>query len=58
LKALLADEPKIPGQIDLALVIEAEMSLGSLRDQQPLKHELRAGFWAVVGESGMPLVAE
>ena len=58
LTALLADEPKIPGEIDLKLVIEAETSLGSLRDQQALKHELRAGFWAVVGESGTPLAAE
>ena len=48
---LLKDEPKIPGPLDLALVIEAEKSLGSLREQQSLKHELRAGFWAVVGES-------
>jgi hypothetical protein len=32
--------------------------LGSLPDQQALKHELRAGFWAVAGESGTPLAAE
>jgi len=48
---LLKDEPKIPGQLDLALLVEGEKTLGSLRDQQPLKHELRAGFWAVVDES-------
>jgi len=48
---LLVDEPKIPGQLDLALVTEAETSMGSLRDQQSLKHELRAGFWAVIDES-------
>ena len=48
---LLKDEPKIPGHLDLSLVVEGEKSMGSLRDQQPLKHELRAGFWAVVDES-------
>jgi hypothetical protein len=48
---LLKDEPKIPGQLDIALVIDAEQSMGSLRDQQLVKHELRAGFWAVIGES-------
>jgi hypothetical protein len=48
---LLKDEPKIPGQLDLALVIDGEKTLGSLRENQSLKHELRAGFWAVIGES-------
>ncbi len=51
LAKLLTDEPRIPGQLDLALVIEAEKSLGSLRDQQPFKHELRAGFWALIDEA-------
>jgi hypothetical protein len=51
LAELLGDEPKIPGQLDLSLVIEAERALGSLRDEQSLKHELRAGFWAVIGEA-------
>jgi NYN domain len=54
LARLLKDEPKIPGHLDLALVTEGEKSLGSLRNQQPLKHELRAGFWAVVDESQSP----
>jgi NYN domain len=49
---LLKDEPKIPGQLDLALVIEGEKTLGALREEQSLKYELRAGFWAVIGESG------
>jgi hypothetical protein len=51
LAKLLKDEPKIPGQLDLALVIDGEESLGPLRDQQSLKHELRAGFWSVIDES-------
>jgi hypothetical protein len=51
---LLKAEPKIPGQLDLALLIEGEKSLGSLRDQQPLKYEIRAGFWAVIDESQSP----
>jgi hypothetical protein len=41
--------------LDLALVVEAEKSLGSLRDQQPLKHELRAGFWAVIDDRDIDL---
>jgi hypothetical protein len=49
--ALIKDEPKIPGQLDFYLVVEAEKSMGSLRENQPIKHELRAGFWAVIGES-------
>jgi uncharacterized LabA/DUF88 family protein len=48
---LLKDEPKIPGQLDFNLVVEAEKTMGSLREKQSLKHELRAGFWAVIGES-------
>jgi len=51
---LLAEQPRIPGPVDLALVVEAERALGSLRDQQPLKHELRAGFWAAIDESQSP----
>jgi|CZKG01.1.fsa_nt_gi hypothetical protein len=51
LAGLISDEPKIPGQLDISLVLDAETTLGSLRDKQSLKHELRAGFWAVVGES-------
>jgi hypothetical protein len=50
LAELLEGEPKIPGQLDFDLVVEAEKTLGSLREEQSLKHELRAGFWAVVGE--------
>jgi len=54
LAELLKDEPKIPGQLDFDLVVEAEKTLGSLKEKQPLKHELRAGFWAVIGESQAP----
>jgi len=54
LSALLRDEPKIPGQLDYNLVVDAEKSMGSLREHQELKHELRAGFWAVIGESSAP----
>jgi uncharacterized LabA/DUF88 family protein len=51
LTALLQGEPRIPGRLDFELVVEAEKGLGSVRERQPLKHELRAGFWAAVGEA-------
>ncbi len=48
LQALIQVAPKIPSDVDLALIVEAEESLGTLRDRQDLKRELRAGFWAAV----------
>jgi hypothetical protein len=43
---LLSAQPKIPTELDVALLIEAEKRLGPLRERQDLKHELRAAFWA------------
>jgi uncharacterized LabA/DUF88 family protein len=43
--ALLDDRPKIPRELDVQLLVDAEQSVGSLRDRQDLKRELRAAFW-------------
>lgn len=40
--------PKIPRELDIALVTDAEKSLGPLHEKQDLKRELRAGFWAAI----------
>jgi len=48
---LLKESPRIPGPVDFTLVTEAEATLGSLRQRQDLKHELRAGFWAALDEA-------
>jgi hypothetical protein len=48
LRDLMQVAPRIPPEIDIALILEAEKSLGSLRERQELKHELRAGFWAAI----------
>lgn len=45
LAALIADRPKIPRELDYALITDAETTLGSLRERQDLKRELRAAFW-------------
>lgn len=51
LAGLLKGAPRIPGELDYALLTEAENGLGSLKGQQELRHELRAGFWAAVDET-------
>lgn len=51
LAELLKEAPRIPGQLDYDLITVAEKSLGSLKHAQPLKHELRAGFWAALDEA-------
>ncbi len=48
---LLAAFPRIPSELDLALLIEAEKSLGSLRERQDLKHEVRGAFWGAVKQA-------
>jgi hypothetical protein len=45
---LLERAPRIPMELDVTLIVEAEQTLGSLRDRDPEKRELRAGFWSVI----------
>ena len=42
---LLAVQPKIPTELDVTMLVEAEKTVGPLRERQDLKHELRAAFW-------------
>jgi uncharacterized LabA/DUF88 family protein len=48
LDALLKVQPKIPTELDVALLVEAEKTVGPLRERQDLKRELRAAFWAAL----------
>jgi hypothetical protein len=48
LDALLRVQPKIPTELDVALLVEAEKTVGPLRERQDLKRELRAAFWAAI----------
>lgn len=47
---LLDQSPVIPRELDVQLIIEAERSLGSLRERDDVKRQLRAGFWAAIRE--------
>jgi hypothetical protein len=48
---LHGQRPKIPREIDVPLLLEAEKPLGSLRERQDLKREVRAGFWSAVDDA-------
>ncbi len=49
LDALLTDEPRIPKELDAALLNEAEKSVGPLPEtEQSIRKELRAAFWAEI----------
>lgn len=48
LKDLLAVQPRIPAELDVSLLVEAEKSVGPLIERQDLKRELRAAFWAEI----------
>jgi hypothetical protein len=48
---LLGQFPRIPRDIDLALLVECEKTLGSLRERQNLKHEVRGAFWSTLKEA-------
>jgi hypothetical protein len=50
---LLGKFPRIPGELDLALLVDAEKTLGSLRKRQDLKHEVRGAFWGAL-KAGAP----
>ncbi len=54
LQDMIRVAPKIPPEVDLALIVEAEKSLGPLRERQDLKQELRAGFWAAIKAAKKP----
>jgi uncharacterized LabA/DUF88 family protein len=51
MKGLLKEFPRIPRDLDIALLVEAEKTLGSLRSRQDLKHEVRGAFWSAVKEA-------
>lgn len=55
LQQLVEVAPRIPPELDIALVVEAEKTLGPLREKQDLKRELRAGFWAAIKASKDPV---
>lgn len=48
LDELLSGEPRVPSEIDVAMLVDAEKMVGPLRDRQDLKRELRAAFWAAI----------
>lgn len=50
IKKVLDSAPRIPGDVDGYLLSEAEKALGNLRDKEPVRKELRAGFWAGMEE--------
>ncbi|MGH2845045.1 MAG: hypothetical protein ACRDL0_03310 [Thermoleophilaceae bacterium] len=54
IRDLLSQFPRIPSELDLALLVEGEKTLGSLRERQDLKHEIRGAFWATVKEGSSP----
>jgi uncharacterized LabA/DUF88 family protein len=45
LESLIAAIPRIPRDLDVAMMLEAEKTVGSLHDRQDLKRALRAAFW-------------
>lgn len=48
LAELVAETPRIPRNLDYALITEAETELGSLRQREDLKRALRSGFWTAI----------
>jgi len=52
LDSLLQVKPRIPRELDGALLSEAEKSIGRLpEDEQDLRKELRAGFWSAIDDA-------
>ncbi len=47
---LLEQFPRIPRELDMALLVECEKTLGPLRERQDLKREVRGAFWSAVRE--------
>lgn len=48
LEELFKSAPRIPQDLDVSLLLEAEKTVGSLQNRQDLKRELRAAFWAAI----------
>lgn len=48
LQELIDVHPRIPRDLDIALLLHGEGRVGPLRERQELKHELRAGFWTAI----------
>ena len=48
---LLDQFPRIPSELDIALLVAAEKTLGPLKDRQDLKREVRGAFWSAVKAS-------
>lgn len=44
--------PRIRRDVDASLLLHGEELLGSLHEQQNLKHALRAGFWEIIDSPG------
>jgi uncharacterized LabA/DUF88 family protein len=57
LEELIAVHPRIPRELDIALLVHGEGCIGSLRTRQDLKHELRAGFWTAIKAAEKPAAA-
>jgi hypothetical protein len=49
-KELLKQRPRLPKELDVQLIEQAEKRLGSLRDRQDLKRGFRQAFWARLDE--------
>ncbi|HVQ58093.1 MAG TPA: NYN domain-containing protein [Solirubrobacterales bacterium] len=45
---LAGAHPRVPQDLDVALLLEAERTVGPLHDRQDLKRELRAAFWGEI----------
>jgi len=55
IRELNAVRPRIPPDLDLQLLVRAEQDLGSLRERQDLKYELRQAFWATIAAAAARL---
>ncbi len=53
---LLSQRPRIPIELDLGLIVDAEKVLGSLRGRDTEKRALRRGFWQAFANPGSVLV--
>lgn len=52
IRRLLGEAPMLPNQLDTELLLAAEETLGSLREQKHLREILRAGFWHTLQSLG------
>jgi hypothetical protein len=53
---LLQLHPRIPKELYVQLMEQAEQTTGSLRERQDLKYELRASFWRTLQEEAAKMV--